>query len=468
MSEALKYTAVVVGAGPGGYPCAIRLGQLGVKTLCIEKEYWGGVCLNVGCIPSKALITAGKKYEEIDKLSVMGIDLPTGKSLDMGRLQAWKSSITKKLAGGVQTLLKGNGVEMMYGTATPAGPGRLSVETANGVVEVEYQSLVLATGSRPIQVPGFDFRDGRILDSTKALDLTAVPARLVVIGGGYIGLELGQMLNKVGSKVTVVEMMDQVLPGFDADVVKLISRKLKKSGIDVLLQSKALGWEEGENGAVVRLQTPDGEVRVEADAILVTVGRRPNSEGLAEALGINKDGRGHIIVDNQLKTNVPGIYAIGDVATGIMLAHKATHEGEICAEVIAGHRAFNEPRNVPAVVFTDPEIATAGMQEHEAIAAGYTVKVGKVPYAAIARALTLGDSDGFYKVILDAADDRVLGVTICGHNASDLISECSLAVEMDAEALDLGLTIHPHPTLGEGVMEAAKAAIGQAVHILNK
>jgi dihydrolipoamide dehydrogenase len=468
MSETRKYTAVVVGAGPGGYPCAIRLGQLGVKTLCIEKEYWGGVCLNVGCIPSKALITAGKKYEELDKLEVMGISVPAGKSLDMGRLQAWKSGITGKLAGGVQTLLKGNGVDMLYGTATPTGPGRLRVETQDGVVEVECEHLVLATGSRPVQVPGFDFRDARVLDSTKALDLAEVPRRLVVIGGGYIGLELGQMLNKVGAKVTVVEMMDQVLPGFDPDVVKLIARKLKKSGIDVLLQSKALGWEEGEDGAVVRLQTPEGETRVEADAILVTVGRRPNSEGLAEALGVQKDARGHIVVDKQLKTSVPGVYAIGDVATGIMLAHKATHEGEICAEVIAGHRAFNDARTVPAVVFTDPEVATAGMMEHEAVAAGYTVKVGKVPYAALGRALTTGDSEGFFKVVVDAADDRVLGVTICGQHASDLISECALAVEMDAEALDIGLTIHPHPTLGEGVMEAAKAAIGQAVHILNR
>lgn len=466
-NEVQKYDAVVVGAGPGGYPCAIRLGQLGVKTLCIEKEYWGGVCLNVGCIPSKALITAAKKYQEVSKLAEMGIDLPsTEATLNVEKLQEWKRTVVGKLTGGVRTLIDKNGADRLFGTATFTGPKSLEVQTEDGVVKVECDHLVLAMGSRPIEIPGFSYADERVLDSTKALDLDHIPKRLVVIGGGYIGMELGMMLAKVGSEVTVVEMQDQILPGFDPDVIKLFKRKLKKMGITTHLQSKALGWEEGDDGAVVKIETPKGVVEIPADRILVTVGRRPNSEGL-EAVGVELE-RGHVVVDKQLKTNVDGVYAIGDLATGIMLAHKATHEGEICAEVIAGHAAFNDHRTVPAVVFTDPEIAVAGLQEPEAVAKGYSVKVGKVPYAAIGRALTTNDTEGFYKVVLDAEDDRVLGITIVGHGASDLISEAALAIEMDAEALDIGLTIHPHPTLGEGVMEAAKAALGQAVHILNR
>jgi len=288
-----------------------------------------------------------------------------------------------------------------------------------------------------------------------------------VIGGGYIGLELGIMLRKVGAKVTVVEMQDNVLPGFDPEVIKLLRRNMKKSKIAVHTNSKALGWEEGEDKAVVRVETAKGEIQLPADKILVTVGRFPNSEAWKDTLGLEMEGR-QIKVDRQLRTNVAGVFAIGDVASGIMLAHKATHDGEICAEVIAGHAAFNDARTVPAIVFTDPEVATAGLMEPEARAKGFEVKVGKFPWAANGRAITQLSTDGFVKVILDAADDRVLGITIVGPNASDLISEAALAIEMDAEAKDIGLTIHPHPTLGEAMMEAAKAALGEAVHIINK
>lgn len=464
--KTMKYNTVVVGAGPGGYPCAIRLGQLGINTLCIEKKSWGGVCLNVGCIPSKALITAGKRMEEIRTADSMGITVGEP-SIDMVKLQEWKQGIVNKLTGGVAHLLKANNVDTLVGTATFKGPKTLEVETEDGTVKVECDNLVIATGSRPIQIPGFDFADSRICDSTKALALSEVPKRVVVIGGGYIGLELGQMLRKVGSEVTVVEMADDIMPGFDADVVKLLNRKLKKSGIAVHKNTAAKSWEEGETGAIVKVEGPKGPVEIDADAILVTVGRKPNSEGL-EATGVEIGPRGQIVVDSQLKTNVPGVYAIGDVAEGLMLAHKASHDGEIAAEVIAGHSAHNDAKTVPAVVFTDPEIATAGMMEHEAKAEGYEVKVGKMPFAALGRALTTNSTDGFFKVVLDAEDDRVLGVAICGPHASDLISECALAVEMDAEAMDIGLTIHPHPTLGEGVMEAAKAALGQAIHVVNR
>ncbi len=465
--ETKTYTAVVLGAGPGGYPCGIRLGQLGVKTLVIEREYWGGVCLNVGCIPSKALITAGKRVEEIAHADVMGIEVAAKPVVNMTKLQAWKGSVVNKLTGGVRTLLKANKVDMMLGAAKFVGPKALEVTTAEGVVRVEAEHMIIAVGSRPIEIPGFSFKDARVLDSTKALALGEIPKRLAVIGGGYIGLEMGTMFAKLGSAVTVIEAADQVLPGFDADAVKVIERRLKKDKVKVVTKAKALGWEEGEGGATLRYETAEGQASVEVDYILVTVGRRPNTDTCnLEATGVAMEGR-FIKTDDQLKTSVPGVYAIGDCTTGLMLAHKATHEGEICAEVVAGHPAHNVAKTVPAVVFTDPEIATAGLMEHEAKAKGYAVKVGKVPFAAIGRALTTGDTDGFIKVILDAKNDRVVGVTIIGPHASDLISEAALAVEMDCEALDIGLTIHPHPTLGEGVMEAAKHAIGQAVHVMN-
>jgi dihydrolipoamide dehydrogenase len=465
--ETLKYTAVVVGAGPGGYPCAIRLGQLGVNTLCIEKEYYGGVCLNVGCVPSKALITASKTFAGAQKdYGTMGVNFDNV-SFDMGQAQTWKQSVVERMTGGVKTLLKANKVDTLFGTATAIDAHTLEVETADGKVRVECEHMVIATGSRPIQIPGFSYADDRVMDSTKGLALDTVPDDLVVIGGGYIGLELGIMLAKVGANVTVVEMQDNVLPGFDPEVIKLLRRKMKKLKIKVLTNAKALGWEEGEDKAVVRIETAKGEQQLPADKILVTVGRFPNSEGWKDQLGLEMAGR-QIQVDKQLKTSVAGVYAIGDVASGIMLAHKATHDGEVCAEVIAGHDAYNDARTVPAVVFTDPEIATAGLQEQEARDAGYDVKIGKFPWAANARAVTQLSTDGFIKVVLDATDDRVLGVTICGPHASDLISEAALAVEMDAEALDIGLTIHPHPTLGEAMMEAAKAALGEAIHIVNR
>lgn len=467
--ETIKYPAIVLGAGPGGYPCAIRLGQLGVKTLVIEREYWGGVCLNVGCIPSKALITAAKRLEEIAHADTMGIELDAKPVMNMAKLQKWKSGITGKLSSGVQGLLKGNKADMVQGNAVFVGPKTLEVTKADGSkTRYEGEHVVIATGSRPIEIPGFSFKDRRVLDSTKALDLAEIPKRVAVIGGGYIGLELGGVFDKLGTQVTVIEMADQILPGFDPDVVKLLDKKLRKAGVDIQLKSQALGWEEGDDGAVLRYRTPEGEKSLVVDYILVTVGRRPNTDAIGlDTVGVEME-RAWIKTDTQLKTSVPGVYAIGDCTTGLMLAHKASHDGEVVAEVIAGHHAYNDAKTVPAVVFTDPEVATAGLMEHEARAKGFELKVGKVPFAAIGRALTTGETEGFVKVIADAKDNRILGVTICGPHASDLISEAVLAVEMDCELLDVALAIHPHPTLGEGVMEAAKAALGEAIHILNK
>ncbi len=472
MSET-RYDAVVIGAGPGGYPTAIRLGQLKVKTAIIEREYMGGVCLNVGCIPSKAVIHAAKTFEKIGHADTMGITVarPT---IDMAKLQGWKGGVVQKLTSGVRTLLKGNGVDVIDGTARLAKSGpdghRIVVQTAKGETTLVAKNVVLATGSRPFEIPGFKTDQKRILDSTGALALDHVPARMVVIGGGYIGLELGMVYAKFGSKVTVVEALPSILASMDKDCVGVVARKLKKMGVEVMLKAKARSWEDKGDRAVLTVELEGGTTAtIDTDAILVSVGRRPNSEHLGlDAAGVALDKRGFVIADDQLRTNVGGIYAIGDLIGGMMLAHKATKEGEVVAEIIAGHKAAMDIRTIPAVVFTDPEIATAGLTEDEAKAKGHTIKVGKFPFAALGRALSVNDTDGLAKVICDATSEEILGVHIVGNGVSDLISEAALAIEMGAVIQDLNLTVHPHPTLSEAVREAAAAAIGEAVHIINR
>jgi dihydrolipoamide dehydrogenase len=469
-----RYDAVVIGAGPGGYPAAIRLGQLKVKTCIVEREYMGGVCLNVGCIPSKAVIHAAKTFEKIGHADEIGITVAKP-AIDMTKLQTWKGGVVNKLTGGVRTLLKGNGVDIVEGSARLEKPGpdghRITVTTKAGTQTLIAKNVVIATGSRPTEIPGFKIDQKRILDSTGALALDHVPGRLVVIGGGYIGLELGMVYAKLGSKVTVVEALPRVLASMDKDCVAVVERKLKKMGVEVLANTKAKGWEDKGDRAVLSVELPDGRTAaIDADKILLSVGRRPNSENLGlDVAGVTVDKRGYVVADEQLRTNVPGIYAIGDVIGGMMLAHKATHEGEVVAEVIAGHKAAFDARTIPAVVFTDPEIATTGMTEEEAKAKGHAeLKVGKFPFAALGRALSVNDTDGFVKVVADAKTGELLGLHIVGNGASDLISEGALAIEMGAVAEDLRLTIHPHPTLSEAVMEAAAAALGEAVHVINR
>jgi dihydrolipoamide dehydrogenase len=472
-----RYDAVVIGAGPGGYPAAIRLGQLKVKTCIVEREYMGGVCLNVGCIPSKAVIHAAKTFEKIGHADEIGITVAKP-AIDMTKLQTWKGGVVNKLTGGVRTLLKGNGVDIIEGSARLEKPGpdghRITVTTKAGTQPLIAKNIVIATGSRPTEIPGFKIDQKRILDSTGALALDHVPGRLVVIGGGYIGLELGMVYAKLGSKVTVVEALPRVLASMDKDCVAVVERKLKKMGVEVLANTKAKGWEDKGDRAVLSVELPDGPgtktAAIDADKILLSVGRRPNSENLGlDVAGVTVDKRGYVVADEQLRTNVPGIYAIGDVIGGMMLAHKATHEGEVVAEVIAGHKAAFDARTIPAVVFTDPEIATTGITEEEAKAKGHAeLKVGKFPFAALGRALSVNDTDGFVKVVADAKTGELLGLHIVGNGASDLISEGALAIEMGAVAEDLRLTIHPHPTLSEAVMEAAAAALGEAVHVINR
>ncbi|HEY5947337.1 MAG TPA: dihydrolipoyl dehydrogenase [Kofleriaceae bacterium] len=470
-----RFDAVVIGAGPGGYPAAIRLGQLKVKTAIIEREYMGGVCLNVGCIPSKAVIHAAKMFDKMSHAEELGISISGKPTIDMKKLQTWKGGVVNKLTGGVRTLLKGNGVTILDGTAKleKSGPDghRITVQTKTGTETIIAKNVVLATGSRPFEIPGFKVDQKRIIDSTGALALDTVPPRMIVIGGGYIGLELGMVYAKFGSKVTVVEALPRVLASMDKDCVGVVERKLKKMGVEVLANTKAKSWEDKGDRAVLTVELQDGKTAtIDADKILLSIGRRPNSENLGlEAAGVAVDKRGYVIADDHLRTNVGGIYAIGDLIGGMMLAHKATKEGEVVAEIIAGHKAAFDVRTIPAVVFTDPEIATTGLTEDEAKQKGIaSIKVGKFPFAALGRALSVNDTEGFVKVVVDGKTGELLGLHIVGNGAGDLISEGALAIEMGAVADDLRLTIHPHPTLSEAIMEAAAAALGEAIHVINR
>jgi dihydrolipoamide dehydrogenase len=469
--ETLRTEALIIGAGPGGYVAGIRLGQLKKKAIVVEKDKPGGICLNVGCIPSKALINASKTYDKIKNHGAEIGLLADNVRVDMVQMQSWKGDVVSKLTGGVKTLLKANGCDYRTGTAKLVSRNTVEVTDAAGAVTtIQADNIIIATGSRPIEIPGFKFDGNRIVDSTGALDFRAVPERFIVVGGGYIGIEIGTLYAKLGSKVTVVEALPTILAGNDPEIIQVVARKLKKLGVDVMTGAKAKSWTEANGRAAVTLDIENGgrEVTLEADKVLVAVGRRPNSEGLGlEQVGV-KIEKGFVPVDKKLRTNVPGIYAIGDVAGQPMLAHKASKEAEVVAEVIAGHRAEFDVRCIPAVIFSDPEVATAGISAEEGTRRGRKVKVGKFPFVALGRAIANADTDGFVKVVIDAQTKEILGIHVVGNGASDVIAEAALAIEMGALADDLALTIHAHPTLPEAIMEAAKASLGEAIHIQNR
>jgi dihydrolipoamide dehydrogenase len=469
MASSMNFDAVVIGSGPGGYVCAIKLGQLGLKTAVIEKESIGGVCLNVGCIPSKALIHAGTFYDKMQHHALeLGIDAQV-KGIDLSKLKSWKDAIVKKLTGGIGTLLKANKVEIIRGTAQFVSAKQLLVKTAEGDVRIEAKNIVIATGSRPVVIPGFEPDGKNVVTSTEALDFTSVPKRVAVIGGGYIGLELGTYLKKVGSEVTVLEGSKQFLSTMDQDCVQVVMRGLKKRGVECITDAKAKGYKKTPKGLELSYETVDGIKTLLCDVILTTVGRKPNSDGLGlEKAGITPNARGFIDVDSQLKTKVPGIYAIGDVAGGMLLAHKASKEGIVAAEVIAGKKTIFDTTIIPAVVFTDPEIASVGLTLAESKAKGFDAHEGQFPFAALGKALASGESEGFVKVVADQKTHRLLGVHIVGCEASALLGEAGLALEMGAVLEDLALTIHAHPTLPEALMEAAEVALGHPIHVVAK
>jgi dihydrolipoamide dehydrogenase len=461
-----QFDVIIIGAGPGGYICAIRLAQKGFKVAVVEKDQLGGVCLNWGCIPSKALIYAAGLFEKISGASKMGI-VADNIRIEFETLQGWKQDIISKLTGGIGQLFKAHGISHLQGQAVLTSPTTVSLKNQDGSKkELNAKHIVLATGGHITELPHLKFDHRVVIDSTDALSLSVIPKHLVLVGGGVIGLELGMMYAKLGTKITLVELLPQILPGFDPELVQVMQRSLKKRGITCYLDSSISDSVIEKEGATLTLTTPKGAVVLEADIVLVAVGRKPNSQNLGlEDVGVQCDAKGFIQVNQQLKTSVANIYAIGDVTGAPFLAHKASKEGLIVADVIAGERECLDYRALPSAVFTDPEIATVGFTEQQAIDAGYTVKLGKFPFAASGRALSMGQTEGFVKVITDAKTDLILGVHMIGPDVSELIAEAALAIEMGATATDLALTIHAHPTLPESLMEAAEAVHQQALHI---
>ncbi|WP_312110917.1 dihydrolipoyl dehydrogenase [Brevibacillus reuszeri] len=459
---------LVIGSGPGGYVAAIRAAQLGKQVAIVEKEaVVGGVCLNKGCIPSKALISVAHQYEATTHSQEIGLQV-AGVSVDFAKVQEWKQSVIDKLTGGVKSLLKGNKVQRIQGEAKLVGDDLVQVTNGEETSLYRFAHCILATGSRPIELKAFPY-EGRILSSTEALTLPEIPKSLVVIGGGYIGIELGQTYAKLGAKVTILEGSNSILPGFEKEMSRFVGRKLKKLGVEV--QTGAIAKEAQQTvGEVTITYEVKGELhQVSSEYLLITVGRRPNIDQLGlETVNMKLTERGFIQVDQQCKTSVQSIYAIGDIVEGLALAHKASYEGKIAAEVIAGLNSSVNYKTIPAVVFSDPEIASVGLNETEAKNQGYTVSIGKFPYAANGRALSLNAGDGFVKIIGDSATGAILGGQIVGPEASNLIGEIGLAIEKGHKLQDIAHTIHAHPSLGEIIMEAAEGALGQGIHQLSR
>ena len=457
----------VIGAGPGGYAAAFHAADLGMKVTLIDAEpNPGGVCTFRGCIPSKALLHAAKVLDEAKHAEAFGVSFGTP-AIDVNKLRAWKDEVVKKQTGGLGLLAKSRKVDYVQGTASIVDGKTLTVETAKGTQRVDTDYIIIATGSRPTAVPNVSIDNPKVLDSTTALELPDVPNRLLIVGGGYIGLELGTVYAALGSKVTVVEMTDGLLPGADRDLAAVVAKRMETYCEAILLATKVTAVKEDEKGLSVTLEGKNAPAGAQIfDRVLVAVGRRPNSN----IAGLDKtkarvNQRGFIEVDGQRRTAEPTIFAIGDVAGDPMLAHKASHEARVAVEAIHGRPSEFAPRAIPAVVFTDPELAWAGLTEAEAKAQNITVEIAKFPWAASGRATTLGRPDGLTKLIIDPETERILGVGIAGSGAGELIAEGTLAIEMGSVAADLKLTIHAHPTLSETLMEAAEVFFGESVHV---
>jgi dihydrolipoamide dehydrogenase len=460
------FDAVVIGAGPGGYVAAIRLAQLGKKAALVDKDSLGGVCINWGCIPSKALIAAANLVDQIRDAADRGITAEP--KVDIEKLRQFKNDVVKKMTGGINLLEKGNGVEVIKGTAKFVGPNAVEVDTKDGKQRVEAPAFIVATGARPVQIPGFEFDGKDVWSAKEAVDLPELPKHLVIIGGGIIGMELGTVYAKLGTKITVVEALPSILSGVDPEAVRLVQKALRKRDATFHLSAKAKGLERKGGALTVRVEVEGTEQAIECDKVLVSVGFRPNTENLGlEEIGVKLTAKGFVEINDRFQTSVSGVYCIGDLCGPPLLAHKASKEGEIAAEVIAGKKSVRDWIAMPSAIFTDPEVATVGLDEEQARKQGYDPIVGKFAFGALGRAVAIAHTEGFVKVIGDRQSKLLLGATIVGPEASDLIAEVALALEMGAYIEDVALTVHAHPTLPEAIMEACKAALGEAIHRLN-
>jgi dihydrolipoamide dehydrogenase len=462
---------VVIGAGPGGYVAAIRAAQLGLKTACVEKEYLGGTCLNVGCIPSKALLDSSERYASVKNgLGKHGINV-NGVTLDLGAMMSRKGEVVKSLTSGVGMLFKKNKVDHFKGTGRIASPTSVEVTPDGGGARqsISAKRILIATGSAPIQIPSLPFDGKNILSSTEALALTEVPKKLVIVGAGYIGVEMGSVWNRLGSEVILIEFLDRALPNMDKEMAAQLQRQLEKQGLKFKFNTAAQSAKSEGGRLKLAWKSKDGSESgvEECDKIMVAVGRRPVTEGLGlREAGVNVDPKGFVPVDpHTFQTNVPGVYAIGDVIGGVMLAHKAEEEGIAAVELMAGKPGHVDYHTVPGVVYTHPELAQVGYTEEDAIKAGHQIKIGKFPFLANGRAKGMDETAGLVKIIADAKTDRVLGVHILGAHASDMIAEAVMAMEFKASAEDIARTNHAHPTLPEAIKEAAMAVDKRPIHI---
>jgi dihydrolipoamide dehydrogenase len=466
MSE--KINLGVIGAGPGGYAAAFLAADLGMSVTLIDKEKNpGGVCLYRGCIPSKALLHVAKLLNETEDAKNFGIEF-SKPNIDLDKLREWKNGVVEKLTGGVGTVAKYRKVKFIQGKASFKNSTTLFVEKTSGSKEeLAFDKIIIATGSRITTIPALNIDSKRLLNSTTALDLPAIPKSLLVIGGGYIGLELGSVYQALGTKVSIVEMLDGLLPGADRDLVSHLSKRIKEKFESIMLNSRVVEMQEVKDGIQVKIQDAEGKtIQNMYDYVLMSIGRKPDTSGLGlENTKVKVNEHGWISVTNQLKTDDTNIYAIGDIIGEPMLAHKASHEGRVAVEVIAGLKSVFEPMAIPAVVFTDPEIAWAGLTENQAKKKKINYEVAKFPWAASGRALTLDRNDGVTKILVEPETQRILGIGICGPGAGELIAEGVLAIEMGSNLTDLKLTIHPHPTLSETLMEAAEVFFGQSTHV---
>ena len=466
-AQDVQAEVVVLGAGPGGYTAAFRAADLGKSVVLIERDTnLGGVCLNVGCIPSKALLHAAAILTEAREMAHLGITFGEPQ-IDIDKLRANKDKVVAKLTGGLAAMAKQRKVRVVQGTGRFEAPNRIGVETREGHVNVLFDHAIIACGSTPVRIPGFPHEDPRVLDSTGALELASIPERLLILGGGIIGLEMATVYQALGSHIDVVELQDQLIPGCDPDLARVLQKVVGKRYDNIWLGTKVTGMSAGPEGIKVSLEGKKAPAEATYDKVLVAVGRRPNGKLIdADKAGVTVDERGFIPVDGHMRTNVPNIFAIGDVVGNPMLAHKATHEAKVAAEVIAGLPALFDPMTIPSVAYTDPEVAWMGLTETQAKADGIAYEKGVFPWAASGRALGSGRDEGFTKLLFDPETKRILGAGIIGVNAGELIGETVLALEMGADYEDIGLTIHPHPTLNETIGLAAEMAHGSITDLI--